>query len=411
MCSVAAPLAARSIRSTSSRCWQPERGLLDDVGTGGWRPSRNGRLQPQDRRHSAVAVEPCWSTKPTTAATASTKASRRPSRWGIGETRRVQVGRSTTRDNGTASNYGGVPGWSPGPERGLQAGRSLRRRERDTTAGGYNLRTATRADHTHRFRQRAGARCCAAPATTATSAPADPLAAAMQPGGLAVSPATIGPGTVLTVARATRSRTWTRLPAERLQPSRLDARHEARRDGTRLRSTTSTPLPPSAAGRTILPNRPSAHPNDGGQSSTRALREVRRTRQRRRPRAMAPAHRTDENRADVEAARRPALPSSAAPTAPATANAGGTNTTPPGTQTAERERTDCAAVRVPFQPNEQPVATTSWRHLVQHLRRRLPFSPNEHAAGGEPQRRAGRSVSTGRRAADRRASRFSTPPS
>ena len=99
----------------------------------------------------------------------------------------------------------------------------------------------------------------------------------------------------------------------------------------------------------------------------------------------------------------------------ATANLGGTNTTPPGTQTAERERTGLCqepALRSALPADRAAVLPPLLRHLVQHLGDAYSFDPQ---GTNTPPRRAATSSSAAAsiwaQGASRRASRSSTPPS
>ena len=231
----------------------------------------------------------------------------------------------------------------------------------DTTAGGTTYGTAT---HVHRFAADSELRTVLRIARYERDQRASAIrfaAAAQQPGGVAVSPATIGAGTVLTRGSQNKIQDMESVYLQSDYSGRFDAfgMKHAVLSGIDLalddfnRYAAVTP-----AGVTI-PAKPTTTigtPDDGG-AVDEALREVRRS-QTFDARAIG-VYAQDM----VEFAPMWKLLAGlrwdqfgGTYRSYATANLGGTNTTPPGTQTAERERTDSLLSRrfgVLFQPTEQ----------------------------------------------------------
>ena len=231
----------------------------------------------------------------------------------------------------------------------------------DTTAGGTTYGTAT---HVHRFAADSELRTVLRIARYERDQRASAIrfaAAAQQPGGVAVSLATIGAGTVLTRGSQNKIQDMESVYLQSDYSGGFEAfgMKHAVLSGIDLalddfnRYATVTP-----AGVTI-PAKPTTTigtPDDGG-AVDEALREVRRS-QTFDARAIG-VYAQDM----VEFAPMWKLLAGlrwdqfgGTYRTYATANLGGTNTTPPGTQTAERERTDSLWSRrfgVLFQPTEQ----------------------------------------------------------
>ena len=231
----------------------------------------------------------------------------------------------------------------------------------DTTAGGTTYGTAT---HVHRFAADSELRTVLRMARYERDQRASAIrfaAAAQQPGGVAVSPATIGAGTVLTRGSQNKIQDMESVylqsdysggfAAFGMKHALLSGIDVALDDFNRYATVTpaGVTIPPK-------PTTTSGTPDDGG-AVDEGLREVRRS-QTFDARAIG-VYAQDM----VEFAPMWKLLAGlrwdqfgGTYRTYATANLGGTNTTPPGTQTAERERTDSLWSRrfgVLFQPTEQ----------------------------------------------------------
>ena len=231
----------------------------------------------------------------------------------------------------------------------------------DITAGGTTYGTAT---HVHRFAADSELRTVLRIARYERDQRASAIrfaAAAQQPGGVAVSPATIGAGTVLTRGSQNKIQDMDSVYLQSDYSKRFEAlgRTHSLLAGVDVAVDAFTRYAAVAPAGTTIPNKPTTTlgtPDDGG-AVDEALRDVRRSQT------------FDAKALGVYAQDMVEL-------APmwkllaglrwdqfggtyrsyATANLGGTNTTPPGTQTAERERTDSLLSRrfgVLFQPTEQ----------------------------------------------------------
>ncbi len=230
----------------------------------------------------------------------------------------------------------------------------------DYTAGGTTYGTAT---HVHRFAADSELRTVLRIGRYVRDQRASAIrfaAASLQPGGLAVSPATIGPGTVLTRGSQNKIQDMDSVYLQSDYSNRFEAlgRTHSLLAGVDVAVDAFTRYAAVAPAGTTIPNKPTTTlgtPDDGG-AVDEALRDVRRSQT------------FDAQALGVYAQDMVEL-------APmwkllaglrwdrfggtyrtyATANTSATNTIPPGTQTAERERTDSLWSRrfgLLFQPSD-----------------------------------------------------------